>query len=185
VPRMTLHVQTRGQPANVASAVLAVARDLDPTQPVSEVRPLNEYFERGALLLASFGLSITAAAGSCALLLALIGLYSCVASALSRRGRELGIRRAIGATRFDIIRLVLCQGMRLASFGIAIGLGIALAIGHCAESITAPGGALSLKTLAVALTLAGTFVFAAGLDACLIPAWRAAGVDPAVTLRRP
>jgi putative ABC transport system permease protein len=183
-PRMTLHVQTQGPPGNNAPAVLAVARELDPTQPVGEVRSLEEYFERGALFLARTGVSITAAAGGCALLLALIGLYSCMARAVSRRRRELGIRRALGATRLDIMRLVLSQGLRLAASGVVIGLGIALAIGHSAGSTIAPGGAPSLRTLVVSQVLAGTFVAAASLAACLIPAWRAAGVDPSIALRR-
>jgi hypothetical protein len=182
-PRMTLHVQTQGPPADAAPGVLAVARALDPTQPVGEVRSLDEYFERGALFLARIGVDITAAAGGCALLLALVGSYSCLASAVGRRGRELGIRRALGATRCDIIRLVLSQGLRLAAFGVVIGLGTALAIGNWAGSMV-PGGALSLRSLVVSQALAGTFVTAANLAACLIPAWRAAGVDPSITLRR-
>ncbi len=183
--RMTLHVQTQGPPAAAAPAVLALARELNATQPVGEVRSLDEYFERGALFLAHMGVGITAAAGGCALLLALAGLYSCMASAVSRRDRELGIRRALGATRGDVMRLVLFQGIRLVTAGVAIGLGIALAIGREAGSITAPGGALCLRALILSQALAGAFVTAASLAACLIPVWQAAGCDPAVTLRRP
>jgi len=117
-------------------------------------------------------------------LLALVGLYSCLASGVSHRGREIAIRGALGATRFDVMRLVFAQGIRLAASGIAMGLGIALVIGNCAGSMV-PGGALSLRALVVSQALAGTFVAVASLAACLVPAWRAAGVDPAVTLRRP
>ena len=67
--------------------MLALARELDPTQPVSDVRSPDQYFERGALFLARIGVGITSAAGNCALLLAFIGLYSCIASAVTRRTR--------------------------------------------------------------------------------------------------
>ena len=181
VPRMTLHVQTQGLPADAASAVLAIAHELDPTQPGSDVRTLDQYFERGALFLARIGVCITGAAGSCALLLALIGLYSCNASAVTRRGRELGIRRALGATRYDVIRLVLSHGARLTVCGIAIGLAMALVIERWTEHWA---GKLPWTYLACSAAFAGILVAAASLAACLIPAWRAARVDPAVTLRR-
>jgi predicted permease len=183
VPRMTLHLHTQGPPANAAPAVLRVARDLDVSQPVSEIRSLDQYFEYGALFSARIGVAVTAAAGSCALLLALIGLYTCVASAVNQRGRELSIRRALGATRGDAIRLVVSQGARLVVSGMAVGLGMALAAGQWTGPMMASGHALPWKSLALSSTLAGTMVAAASLAARLIPAWRATRLDPAVTLR--
>ena len=183
VPRMTLHIQTQGPPANAAPAAVAIARDLDPSQPVSDIRSLDQYFERSALFMARIGVGLTAAAGSCALVLALIGLYSCVASAVNQRRRELGIRSALGATRCDMIRLALYQGTRLAALGIVIGLGMALATEHWTAPVMTSGRALAWKSLAWSGALAGTLVAAASLAACLIPAWRATRFDPAVTLR--
>jgi len=183
VPRMTLHLRTYGPAANISPPVLRIARDLDSSQPVSEIRSLDQYFEYGALFSVRIGVAVTAAAGSCALLLALIGLYTCVASAVSQRRRELGIRRALGATRCDVIRLLSSQGARLTALGIVLGLGVALAAEQWTGPMMASGHALGWKWLALSSSLAGILVATASLVACLIPAWRTTRLDPAVTLR--
>jgi putative ABC transport system permease protein len=178
--RMTLHVETTGQPGNMAPAVLAAARAIDPAQPVNEVRPLERYFSEGALFGARIGVSITSAAGGCALLLALTGLYASVASAVNRRRREIGVRRALGATRWDVMRLVLTQTTKRTQAGILCGLALAAAAQRwIAQIVTQPTPPGLWSWVAPAM-----LVTAASLSACAIPAWRAAKVDPAVALRR-
>jgi predicted lysophospholipase L1 biosynthesis ABC-type transport system permease subunit len=188
--RMVLHVETAGSPAGAAPAVLAAARNIDTTQPVSEIRSLEQYFSQGALFGARIGLLVTASAGVCALLLALSGLYGSVASAVQRRRREIGIRSALGANRYAIVRLVLGHGAMLALAGTAAGSAAAFA----ASPWLIEAGLIEtgLKKFAdartdsgaEALALAALLVMMASLAACLIPALQAARVDPAVALRQ-
>jgi ABC-type antimicrobial peptide transport system permease subunit len=114
--------------------------------------------------------------GGCALLLALAGLYSSIASTLQRRRREIGIRRALGASTFGIVRLVLAHGVRLAVIGSAAGAAVALAAKPWLISV--PQSNVATVLIAAAL------VIAASLAACFIPAWRSARLDPAVALRQ-
>jgi hypothetical protein len=182
VPRLTLHVQTFGDPPAMAPSVLAVARAIDPAQPVSEIRPLSQFLSQGALYTARIGVAVTASAGGCAWALSLAGLYACIAGSVHRRRREIGIRLALGAGRRSITRLVLSQGVPLILSGIAIGLLLAaLAQTQMAAQTGSRNGMIRL----LAPVLAGIIVAATSLAACLIPAWRASREDPAIALRRP
>jgi len=188
--RMVLHVETAGSPAGAAPAVLAAARAVDATQPVSEIRSLEQYFSQGALFGARIGLLVTASAGGCALVLALTGLYGSVASTVQRRRREIGIRAALGANRYAVVRLVLGKGAMLALAGTAAGSAAAFAAspwliktGLIETGLKKTVGA-SPDSGAGALALAALVVMIASLAACLIPALRAARVDPAVALRQ-
>jgi predicted permease len=176
VTRMVLHVETAGSPAAIAPAVVAAARVVDAAQTVSEVRALEQYFSQGALFGTRIGFDVTAVTGGCALLLALAGLYSSIASTLQRRRREIGIRRALGASTFGIVRLVLAHGVRLAVIGSAAGAAVALAAKPWLISV--PQSNVATVLIAAAL------VIAASLAACFIPAWRSARLDPAVALRQ-
>ncbi len=186
VPRLTLHVETLGEPSALASSVLAVARTIDPAQPASEIRPLSEFLSRGALYTARIGVAVTAAAGGCAWALSLAGLYASIAGSVHRRRREIGIRRALGASRWSVTRLVLSHGVQLIVSGIAIGLLLAaLAQTAIAQTALAQPGSRSGMIRILAPVMAGVVVAATGLVACLFPAWRASREDPAVALRRP
>ena len=180
VARLTLHVLTQGPPGGAAPAVMAAAHALDPTQPVTEVRPLDQLLSQSAFFGARIGFGVTLAAGGCAGLLSLTGLYVCVASSVVRRRREIGIRSALGAGRGAITRLVVAQGARLTAAGVAIGLLLAVAAHQWTWRVASVGRSLDLR----ALVLAGAMVAAASLTACFVPAWRASRSDPAVTLRR-
>jgi putative ABC transport system permease protein len=152
---------------------------------VSEIRSLEQYFSQGALFGARIGLLVTASAGGCALLLALTGLYGSVASTVQRRRREIGIRAALGANRYAIVTIVLAQGAKLALAGTAAGSAAALAARPCLTraGLTNLSGESADRGIGV-LALAALIVMMASLAACLIPALRAARVDPAVALRQ-
>jgi putative ABC transport system permease protein len=178
--RMVLHVETRGAPAAAAPAALAELRELDPAQPVSEVRTLEDYFSQGGLFGIRMGLRAAGIVGACGLLLALAGLYGVVARAVARRRREIGVRVAVGASRPIVVALVLGHGMRLAAVGTLGGLGLALVLRRLLAGLlagTATGA--DWQVLAVSALMA----VAATLAACLVPALRASGIDPAVALR--
>ena len=117
--------------------------------------------------------------GAMALLISIVGLYGVVSFAVARRTKEIGIRMALGAARSQVLGMVLRQGLGLAGLGCAIGLAMALAVSRVAAGllygISASDWVTFLLTPLLLITVA--------LVACLIPARRAAGLDPTTTLR--
>jgi putative ABC transport system permease protein len=179
--RMVLHVETEGPPAASAPAVLASVREIDAAQPVSDVRTLEDYFSQRAMFGARVALRVVAAVGVAGLALALAGLYGVVANATTRRRREIGIRVAVGASRPGIVVLVLRQHFRLVIAGATGGLGLAVVMSHLLSTLLV---ASSGRALGPTLAISALLVAAASLAACLVPAWHASGIDPAVALRQ-
>ncbi len=114
-----------------------------------------------------------------ALLMASVGLFAVMAHSVGRRTKEIGIRMAIGATRGDIRRLVLLQGMFPAVIGLVIGLAGSLAINPVLKSAlvqVSPADPVALGGASAVLVLAAAL-------GCLIPARRAARIDPMSAIR--
>lgn len=175
--RMTLDVETRGDPAGSAHAVVAEIRAIDAAQPVSEVRPASEYLRRGATFHARVALDAMGAVGVCGLVLALAGLYGVVAQNAIARRREIGIRMALGARPWTIAMLMLGRAARMAGLGICAGSAAALVIERWM------GGLITGARNSSGLGLAIAIVLVLSVAASLIPSLRAAGVDPARCLR--
>ena len=114
-----------------------------------------------------------------ALLLAALGLYAVIAHTVSERTREIGIRTAVGATRGDVLRLVLSQGMRAVVAGLAAGFLAAVVLGRVLEGEFAQ----VVPSDPLILLLAVSILLVAAIAGCVVPARRALGVDPAVVLR--
>ena len=171
-------VRVDGDPSRLAPAL---RRALLPSLPGAlhlTVRPLGTSVER-ALRPWRLGATMFTAFGALGLLIAMVGLFSALAYAVSQRRREFGVRVALGARSGGIVRMVLGQGLRFAIMGLAIGLAIALvAGGQLAPLLFGVGPRDPLVTLGVALALGVTAILAG-----LIPAWRASRVDPADALR--
>src|SRR5262249_8629771 len=114
-----------------------------------------------------------------ALLLTAIGIYGVVTFAVTQRTQEMGLRMALGANRGDVLRLVIGQGMRAVSMGIAVGFVAALALTRLIKTLlfgTSATDPLIFAAVLLILTMVGVL-------ACYIPARRASGLDPLVALR--
>jgi putative ABC transport system permease protein len=176
--RMVLVARTSYDAGAAAPAIVQAIREIDPDQPVYDVRPMKEVVARSAAerwlnvaLLAVFAVS--------SLLLASVGLYGVIAHGVIERSREFGVRLALGATRSELLRLVLRRGFTLASCGAALGLGGAVALTASMKNLRY--GITPLDPL-VFLSSA-VLLFAVALVASYVPARRAALTDPARALR--
>ena len=175
---MTLVVRTPGNAASLATTMRNAIWSVDKDQPIIRVATMDE------LLISSaaerrFVLILFEAFGLAALVLAAIGIYGVLSGSVTERTREIGVRTALGASRGDILGLVLRQGMRLTAFGVAIGLAGAVLASQALISML-----FGISRLDV-VTYIGVVVLLAAVSAmaCWMPAWRAARVDPCITLR--
>jgi predicted permease len=176
--RMMMFVRTAGDPRSVIGAVRREVAALAPGVPLYDVRPMRERVA-DAMGYARFSATLLAAFAMVALALAALGTYGVISFGVSQRTKEIGIRVALGATRQNVLRLVLGQGVGLAVIGGALGLMGALATTRVLRSLlygVAPSDPATLVAIVVVLVVAV-------IVASWLPARRAAGVHPAEALR--
>ncbi len=176
---MTLVVRTKTDPAAIAPVVRAAVWSADKDQPLGNVITMSQFMEgrgEGGLRLMGELLGIFA---GLALVLAAVGVYGIIAHAVTQRTREIGIRMALGAERGGVLRLVVGEGVRLAVFGLLIGLAVAYPLPRVFAAAF-PGFSVHSSWI---FFIAPTLVAVAGLLASYIPARRATKVDPMVALR--
>jgi predicted permease len=174
----TLLVRAAGGPRLVASDIDRAILDIDPLLPRPAVIPLEEATSI-VLLPQRAAAWVTGGLGMAGLLLAAVGLYGIMAYSSARRTREMGVRMALGAQPSDILAIVVKEGMRLAAFGVAIGL--VLAAGATRVIAGLLFGVSPLDPAAFLGMSAALIVVA--LLACYLPARRAAAADPLAALR--
>ena len=175
---LRLLMRTEGDPLTLAVAARRAVAGVDAKLPVTAVRSMEQVVEEFLLPRASLSFSL-AALGAGALSLAAIGVYGLMLFFVSRRTREIGLRLALGASRRDVLRLVLGRALRLVSVGVGIGLAGALALSKAMSGLLYGVGSVDVASFSlVPLLLATTAALAAWL-----PARRAARLDPSVTLR--
>ena len=166
-----------GVPA-LAQTLERAVRAVNPSVPIVGLREMEAVFDdsigRPRLLA-----QLLAAFGGLALLLAVIGTYGLLSFAVVERRREIGIRLAVGATRGDILALVMKQGLLVASIGLVVGLAGALALNRLFASLLFGVEPTDPRTLAA---VTSAMAIAAAL-ACGVPAWRASRLDANVVLR--
>jgi putative ABC transport system permease protein len=176
---MHLLLRTRAAPAALADAVRGEVQSLDADLPVQDVFTLEDFLSRRRLGAVRLYGGMFVIFAILALLLTTVGMYTVVASTVSRQTREIGVRLTMGATRRDILRHVLARGARQLAIGLALGVAGALALTRFLGVLLVDVPAGDPYTLCgVVLALA-----AAVLLGCTVPASRALRVDPAVTLR--
>jgi predicted permease len=177
-PVMYVVLRTRAGTAEAAAQLRQLLKEVDPSVPLTRVRSLNE------VVLASMSASRSLATlflafGALALLIGALGVYSLIAYVVSGRTREIGIRLALGATTWQIVRGVMQQSLFLAFCGTACGLVISALVTQSLRSFLFGVSVLDPATYcAVALLVVALAVFAAW-----VPARRAAAVDPMDTMR--
>ena len=176
--RVTLFVRATGDSARLAPALRAEIQKLDKTVALFDVKTLDEHLGR-ALAQESTNAWLIGSFGVLAAVLAAIGIYGVMSYTVTQRTREVGIRLALGASRIDVLQLVVGRGMTLTSIGVVIGLGASLAFTRVVSGLLYGVGATDPPTfVAVSLALAGV-----ALGACFVPARRASKVDPMIALR--
>jgi predicted permease len=178
VAGLTLVVRTAPDPLSVVSAVRAQVAGPTEDQPIFGVQTMEQIIS-GSLAERRFTMVLLIIFASTALVLAAVGIYGVMSYAVSRRTHELGVRLALGASRSEILRLVVGEGMVLAAIGNVVGLAAALALTRLLASLLYGVRPTDPETLAAVSLLLGGIA----LLACYIPARRATKVDPLVALR--
>ena len=174
----SLVARMRGDAAANTRAIMNAIWSVDRDQPVVRVATMDSLLAKSEAER-HFVLILFEAFGLVALVLAATGIYGVLSGSVTERMREIGVRVAVGATRGDILALVIRQGLMLTAFGIVIGLAGAMAASQAL--ITLLFGVSGLDPA----TYFGVIVLLTGVSliACGFPAWRAAQIDPATTLR--
>ncbi|HSK64989.1 MAG TPA: ABC transporter permease, partial [Pyrinomonadaceae bacterium] len=177
IPR-DLAIRTVGDPLSVAGSVRQIVREVDPDQPISNIATMAEVLGDEAAQRRT-GMIMLAAFAGLALLLASLGIYSVLAYFVTQHTNEIGVRIALGASRRNILALVLKKGMGLTLLGVVIGLAASFALTRLMSSLLFGVNASDPVTFIVVPLLLATVA----LLACWIPARRATKVDPLIALR--
>jgi predicted permease len=171
-------VRSAADPASLREEVRKTLQSIDPAIPAPKMRTMEEIVDE-SVAQRRFQMRVAAAFGVSALLLAALGIYGVVAYGIALRRRELGIRMALGARTQQVWRMVVWQGLRPVTAGLAVGMLAALAAGRLVRSllfgVSATDG-LTLGAVAAGLACVATL-------ACLLPARYAARIDPSRVLR--
>jgi len=174
-----LVVRTSGNPAELTSTVRSIVREIDPTQPLVNVRTMETALAN-TVAQPRFQMTLLVAFAAVALALAAIGVYGVMAYTVSQRVPEIGVRIAVGASPGQVVRMVVWQGAKLTAFGVMLGLA------------SAAFGAVGMQSLLfeiraldpVTFVIAPVVLALAALLASYIPARRAARISPLAALGR-
>jgi predicted permease len=176
--QMTFFIRSGQRPLSLVSAARSAVAEVDPVRPLANFQTMAEFVGDG-MRTRRYSASVLGAFAFMATLLAAVGVFGVMSSAVSQRTREIGIRIAMGATARDIVRLVGRRAFELVAIGLFAGLLASLLIGRWIEPQL--WGITSTDPATIALVI--VFLTAVSLAACFIPILRAMRVDPAEALR--
>ena len=175
-----LVVRTHGDPAGVTRAIVSQVYAVDPGQPVMSIMTLDAVLREEAFATPRFNLVLLSVFATCGLLLAVVGVYGVMSSAVAQERQEIGVRMALGADATAIARMIILRGSRLLIAGTAVGLAGSIVAARLLarevwrvsafDPVAFAGGAAVLLTV--------------GLVACAWPARRAMRIDPIVAIRQ-
>jgi putative ABC transport system permease protein len=175
---MTLVIRTDGEPASIAPAVQREIRSLEPNQPVSNVRTMNQVMSEW-VARSRFNTLLLGLFAGLATLLSAVGIFGVMNYSVALRTREIGLRLAVGAQPRQVLLLILKQGFWLTIAGVILGLVAALALTRLLSGLLFGVAAIDVTTFA---TISLLLVFVS-LLACYLPARRAMRIDPLRALR--
>jgi predicted permease len=177
----TLIVRSVSDPLALASPVRRLLNEMDADLPVFNIRTMDQHIQDSVfgLMPLRAGASMAAAQGVIGLLLAVMGLYAVVSYAVTRRTREIGVRMALGASRRNVLLLVVREGMRLSLVGVVVGLLLALGMGLVLSKVLYGVSPVDLRVIGGVTAL----LLVVSAVACYLPALRATRVDPLTALR--
>jgi predicted permease len=176
--RITALLRSRAPVEALVPAIRAQVAALDPNLPVFGVRTMPEFLSR-ILSIYQMGASLLGSFAMAALLLAGTGIFGVLHFAVVRRTREIGVRVALGASRSQVLRLVLERSLSFVGLGVLLGIALALAAAGLTGSLVAGVGGSDPLTIAAAIAAFVPVV----ILAVLAPARRALRVDPITALR--
>jgi putative ABC transport system permease protein len=171
-------VRMAGEPAAATAIIREAVHAVDPDVPVENIRTMDE-IRNVSLATPRLTATLLSVFAALALLVTVTGITGVIATSVSQRTNEFGIRMALGATRGSVLAMVLKQGLLLVTCGLAVGFAVSLALVRVLQAYlydTTPTDPLTFVVVAAAFLLAGTL-------AALGPAWRATRVNPMVALR--
>ena len=175
---MTFTVRTNSDPMNSVSAVTSAIHQVGPDLPVVDVMSMNDVITQ-SVSSQRFNMFLLACFAGLALVLAAVGIYSVLSYTVRRRVREIGIRIALGASRQDVVRMILTDGLKPILLGVALGLAAALALSRVVSSLIYGVRATDPLTFAAVALL----LLMVGIFATMIPAYRATRIEPVRILR--
>lgn len=176
---LSLVVRTTGDPLAQTNAIRSAVRNIDPNQPVTAIRSMQENVTQ-SISEPRFRTILLSVFAGIALVLAAVGIFGVMAYSVAQRTRELGLRIALGASRGRVLQLVLINGVQLTLIGVGIGLVATFFLTRYVSSLlfNVPRyDPITLVGVVVALIIIS-------ICACYIPARRATLVDPIVALRQ-
>ena len=175
---MTVVVKTSGDEMKVAELLRQKVKELDANQPIFNVRSMEQWVTASAAQPRAYTFLLSIFAGL-ALLLACIGIYGVLSYSVAQRTSEIGLRMALGARQWNVLQLVIRQGMFMVAGGLLLGLGSAFAFARVIRSMLYGVSSHDPQTF----VLVSVSLLLIALAACLLPAMRATRVDPVVALR--
>jgi len=177
-PGALLAVRTRVNPDSVRTAVAGVIRSMDADLPMTDVKTMDQLVDE-ALAGDRFQALLFGTFAALALLLAAVGIYGVMSFTVAQRTHEIGLRMALGAGRWQVVGEVLREGMGTALVGLVLGTLGAFGVGRAMRGMWYGVGVMDPAAFAVVATL----LLGSAMLACLVPARRAAAVDPMAALR--
>jgi predicted permease len=173
-----LVVRSSTDPAALLPAIRDIVRRVDPEQPISHVRTMEEIVAE-VTSSRTVQVRLLGSLAALALLLAGVGIHGLLSYTVSNRARELGVRMALGAQRRDILGMVVGQGLRLAGAGVLLGVVLAYAAARGMAALLASVGPADGATLLAV----GGICLAMAAAGCVFPALRAVRTDPIAAIR--